>query len=229
MADPTAVVATTEAPAGTPLHRLPVCQHHVDGWHVVCRSSPSLPPSPPARVTDTGMLRAVAQALVVLITSSSSSSSSSSAGVCVGRASGSDAAPGPRGSRQHQQAPPPTPSTRLGHTIHTAYPSPLTHVPVQGSTRLWLCSDHSDVHAHSSFEVEVLPRLPPTAAASWSAASASSKVRLRRGELEAGDDMTDAMAKHLFDGGCTTVSSDGMEVQEVVTVKCVDTRCVVSR
>ena len=222
MADPTAAVATTEDPAGTPLHWLPVCQH-VDGWHVVCRSSPSLPPYPPARVTDSGTWRSVAQALVVSMASSGNANAEAAPGsafVSGGQAAAmlrlarAEAADTSRHHHQHSQPDWPT--------IHTACGSPLTHVTVRDGTELWMCSDHSGVHAHSSFEAEVLPRLPPTAAASWSAVSASSKVRLHRGKLEAGDGVTDTMAKYLFDRGCTKVSSDGMEVREVVTVKCPD-------
>ena len=85
-----------------------------------------------------------------------------------------------------------------------------------------MCSDHSDVHTHSSFEAGVLPRLPPTAAASWSAASASVKVWLHRGELQAGDGVTNTMAKYLSDRVCTKVLSDGMAMREVVTMNCPD-------
>ena len=85
-----------------------------------------------------------------------------------------------------------------------------------------MCSDDSGVHTLSSFDAEVLPRLPPTAAASWSAVSASVKVRLHRGELQAGDGVPDTTAKFLSDRRCTKVLSDGMAMREVVTMTCPD-------
>ena len=137
MADPTAeAAATTEAPAGTPLHSLRVCQH-VHGWPVVCRSSLSLPPSPPARVTDSATWPSVAQTLVVSMVSRVDGNADAAPGLVI--VSGGQAAAMLRRtrveaadtSRHHHNHPQPD-----WATIHTACPSPLAHLPVHDGTQL---------------------------------------------------------------------------------------------